>query len=675
MTKICLNMIVKNESKVIVRLLTSVLPLIDTYCICDTGSTDDTISIITDFFTTHSITGKIITEPFRDFGYNRTIALQQCYGMQSADYLLLMDADMVLEMPRELSISEFKMSLKEEAYYVFQGSPSFIYKNIRILKNIENLSYWGVTHEYVSLPAGSKSTEIPRTSLFINDIGDGGSKADKYTRDIRLLLQGLVDNPNNDRYTFYLGNSYRDAGQHQNAIDTYKKRIELGGWKEEVWYSYYAIGKCYKELGDMPNALFNWLAGFEYYSERIENLYEIVNYYRIQGQNLLAFKFYEIADKHRKEYTSTDHLFYQKDVYDYKLDYEFSIIGYYCNIERKEMVKSSIKVLNCSHAGKEIHDSVLKNYKYYVDTIIQSSVTTDYSMQLNNIHDDTQLGDGFVSSTPSICMDDNKVYINTRYVDYRIDQNGRYTNNPKITTKNLITIFDKREPVWKKTDEFVLNYNEVYDNIYVGIEDIRLIMHNEVLHFNANRGLSQGHITIETGTIDISNQKAVSKLAIKNNIRQVEKNWVLFSDNTKLNVIYQWYPLTIGEYTNNSNDIENPTTTFTTTKTIQTPYIFKWFRGSTNGIVIGDEIWFIVHLVSDENRRYYYHAYVILDRITHDVKRYSRLFSFEKEIIEYTLGFVYMEKNNQFLIGYSTNDCTTKYMVIPKENIEEILVA
>ena len=416
-------MIVKNESKVIVRLLTSVLPLIDTYCICDTGSTDDTISIITDFFTTHSITGKIITEPFRDFGYNRTIALQQCYGMQSADYLLLMDADMVLEMPRELSISEFKMSLKEEAYYVFQGSPSFIYKNIRILKNIENLSYWGVTHEYVSLPAGSKSTEIPRTSLFINDIVDGGPKADKYTRDIRLLLQGLVDNPNNDRYTFYLGNSYRDAGQHQNAIDTYKKRIELGGWKEEVWYSYYAIGKCYKELGDMPNALFNWLAGFEYYSERIENLYEIVNYYRIQGQNLLAFKFYEIADKHRKEYTSTDHLFYQKDVYDYKLDYEFSIIGYYCNIERKEMVKSSIKVLNCSHAGKEIHDSVLKNYKYYVDTIIQSSVTTDYSMQLNNIHDDTQLGDGFVSSTPSICMDDNKVYINTRYVDYRIDQN------------------------------------------------------------------------------------------------------------------------------------------------------------------------------------------------------------------------------------------------------------
>jgi cellulose synthase/poly-beta-1,6-N-acetylglucosamine synthase-like glycosyltransferase len=47
--KICLNMIVKNESKVILRLLYSVLPLIDGYCICDTGSTDNTIELIESF--------------------------------------------------------------------------------------------------------------------------------------------------------------------------------------------------------------------------------------------------------------------------------------------------------------------------------------------------------------------------------------------------------------------------------------------------------------------------------------------------------------------------------------------------------------------------------------------------------------------------------------------------
>jgi glycosyltransferase involved in cell wall biosynthesis len=71
---ICLNMIVKNESRVIERLLTSVAPLIDAYCICDTGSTDNTIEIIESFMTKRKIPGKIVHEPFRDFGYNRTFA-------------------------------------------------------------------------------------------------------------------------------------------------------------------------------------------------------------------------------------------------------------------------------------------------------------------------------------------------------------------------------------------------------------------------------------------------------------------------------------------------------------------------------------------------------------------------------------------------------------------------
>ena len=46
---ICLNMIVKNETQIIQRLLESVLPIIDCYLICDTGSTDNTIELIDNF--------------------------------------------------------------------------------------------------------------------------------------------------------------------------------------------------------------------------------------------------------------------------------------------------------------------------------------------------------------------------------------------------------------------------------------------------------------------------------------------------------------------------------------------------------------------------------------------------------------------------------------------------
>ena len=97
MTKICLNMIVKNESSIITRLFDSVLPLINSYCICDTGSTDNTIEIINSYFKNKEIEGKIVEMPFEDFSHNRNYALEQCLNMSNADYILLLDADMVLK--------------------------------------------------------------------------------------------------------------------------------------------------------------------------------------------------------------------------------------------------------------------------------------------------------------------------------------------------------------------------------------------------------------------------------------------------------------------------------------------------------------------------------------------------------------------------------------------------
>ena len=92
---LCLNMIVKNESKIIKRLFDSVLPLIDSYCICDTGSTDDTVSMIETYFKEKNIPGKVVFEPFKNFCHNRNFAMQSAIGM--SDYLLFMDADMLLE--------------------------------------------------------------------------------------------------------------------------------------------------------------------------------------------------------------------------------------------------------------------------------------------------------------------------------------------------------------------------------------------------------------------------------------------------------------------------------------------------------------------------------------------------------------------------------------------------
>jgi glycosyltransferase involved in cell wall biosynthesis len=82
---LCLNMIVKNEGKIIKRLLDSVVSIIDCYCICDTGSTDNTAQIIIDYFNNKGIKGEVVFEPFKNFCHNRNFALQSCMGM--SDYV------------------------------------------------------------------------------------------------------------------------------------------------------------------------------------------------------------------------------------------------------------------------------------------------------------------------------------------------------------------------------------------------------------------------------------------------------------------------------------------------------------------------------------------------------------------------------------------------------------
>jgi len=116
MPKLALNMIVKNESKIITRLFDSLIGIIDCYCICDTGSTDNTVALITEYFAARNIPGRVITEPFKNFEHNRTFALHACKDVANtggtyADYILLMDADMVLERGPQFDAIQFKLKL------------------------------------------------------------------------------------------------------------------------------------------------------------------------------------------------------------------------------------------------------------------------------------------------------------------------------------------------------------------------------------------------------------------------------------------------------------------------------------------------------------------------------------------------------------------------------------
>ena len=251
-------------------------------------------------------------------------------------------------------------------------------------------------------------------------------------------------------------------------------------------------------------------------------------------------------------------------------------------------------------------------------------------------------------------------------MDYKINDQGGYTQQETIQTKNVVGIVSKSKKdgnciICEK--EAFLEYDSIHDNLYVGLEDMRLFSHRNKIYYTANRGLGYGNMVIEHGQINRHTLKTEHATFMKyEGQTAVEKNWVMFAndDDGILRMVYNWYPMVLGVV---KEDVLEKT------HSIQTPYIFNYFRGSTNGIVVGNEIWFLCHIVSYEDRRYYYHSMVMLDKKTFQLKNYTKMFTFKKEKVEYCLGMdVFDEK---VMLGYSTMDRETHYMNIGKSWFEE----
>ena len=577
-----------------------------------------------------------------------------------------------------LEINNFNKSIlsKTESLVILQGNDSFYYQNLRIVKNNGLYKYVGVTHEYIDTPQNNTTICLDKNAIFIRDIGDGGSKNDKFERDIRLLLDGIKEEPNNARYYFYLANSYHDSGRFQEAINVYKKRIELGGWKEEVWYSYYRIGLCFKNMNKFSDALFYWLEGYDYYPERLEGIYEIIKHYRILSKHKLCLKFYNIA----KEILDNDekrdsYLFLHNDIYSHQIYYEYTIFAAYCNITN--INKEIITVFNNSTNGFELNN-ILSNMKFYKN-ILQKKTLLNVDSNINSVINGENVN--FLSSSSCLIKTPNHdgYLCNIRYVNYFIQPNGNYINCEKhiITFNKCIELDYNFKIINQKL------FDVLFDGrLYIGIEDVKIYYdkYKDKMIYIGTGYHSNNKIGIVSGEYNL-NQKSleINELTQNFNNTQCEKNWIFVDYKSETHIIYDWHPLRICKLENNN---------ITVIETKTTPKIFSRIRGSSCGYVynkklgvnetgnikidiVESEIWFINHIVSYETPRHYYHIISVFDT-NMNLLRYSAPFKFEGEPIEYCLSIVV--EDDTVLINYSVWDRTTQIGVYDKKYIDSLLL-
>jgi glycosyltransferase involved in cell wall biosynthesis len=317
MKTVCLCMIVKNEEKCLERCLRSTLGLIDTWLICDTGSTDRTRDIIKEFL--GHLPGLLVERPWRNFGANRTELMELARG--KADYMLLLDADMTVTYG-----DAAKSMLEDDAYYL-RYSGDVEYSQMLLVSGCKEWRYVGVTHEYIH--CDNLGTTGQCEDIYVTHYADGGMRADKYERDIRLLLEGLREEPGNSRYVFYLGRSYACLGQWDRALEYYMKCTEMDGWAEEVFYSLWMIARITDtHLGDWAEAQYAFIRAWEFRRHRMEPLYDLILGYRERKEYDRAYAL--ALPSLKAPYPGGDLLFISRWIYTWGLLYEFVISS--CNV-------------------------------------------------------------------------------------------------------------------------------------------------------------------------------------------------------------------------------------------------------------------------------------------------------------------------------------------------------
>lgn len=151
MISVSLCMIVKNEEDIIERCLNSVCDVIDEIIIVDTGSTDQTKSIVRKY-----------TERIYDFVWVDDFAVARNYAFNQAskDYIFWLDADDILTEKDRIKFAALKETLDHRvdsvtmnyhlAFDEFGEVTSSVRRN-RLVKRSNQFQWIGSVHEYLEV--------------------------------------------------------------------------------------------------------------------------------------------------------------------------------------------------------------------------------------------------------------------------------------------------------------------------------------------------------------------------------------------------------------------------------------------------------------------------------------------------------------------------------------------
>ena len=283
-------MIVKDEEQIITRALESLKNIISSYYIYDTGSTDNTKSVIESWMTTNNIPGEVAQTEWKNFGFNKSLLLSDARKhsnpfISKAEYYVWLDADEVWIKDEKDDKSYLSVEDSERLYNELMNKKDFnifrimtLYGGIKYIRpNLcrnNQLYVWKQpVHEYFEGTEYSNTFTIDWFYLLARKQGNSSKDPQRYQKDADMFLEFLKDNPGDPRATFYLAQTYESFG-NPLALEWYKKRIDItSGYYQERYMACLRAARLSKDKDDKVKYL---LKGIDVDGERLECYYELM---------------------------------------------------------------------------------------------------------------------------------------------------------------------------------------------------------------------------------------------------------------------------------------------------------------------------------------------------------------------------------------------------------------
>lgn len=280
---ISLCMIVKDEEKFLPVCLNSVHGHVDEIIIVDTGSTDNTVEMASQF------NAKIYHHAWENsFSKARNYSLQYA----TCNWILILDADEELDKHDSHKLREVIKDDNVNVLYLpvhdksFDGPVRSVSNSVRVFKNNLGFHYEGIVHNKLICSELSKNIDI---KIYHRGYSlDEEMMQRKFIRTSTLLKEQINKGPENPLPRHYLSISYLDRKMHKECIQEALEAMRLFELQKSnaqvITLTNYTASVAFYRMQDLTNAEKYALKALDLHSEYLDAYCILSTIYFLRGE-------------------------------------------------------------------------------------------------------------------------------------------------------------------------------------------------------------------------------------------------------------------------------------------------------------------------------------------------------------------------------------------------------